>query len=401
MNSNIFSVLFAVYLVLFPLFPAKLNSKTLFTEFFLAAILIYYLAYNIKKDKEGLFKNILVFFKEKVTLILFILLIYMGISISYSTNLILALREVLRFGIGIGLVFVIKNEINTKKQVDNLIKLIYIPAFLEMIYGIVQQITGFQLVFYTGELPRIEGTMGHPNILAGYAIMLFFPLVFIFIKEKERNWRIFYFIELILLIINIVLTYSRASWIALVLGFLALGIYYSYKLLIPLVIGGGIALFIPTVQLRLSQFTDPSINSGRQRIWTLAMKCFSEHPIFGVGIGNYEAVHPQYVARFPELDPGEAIYHTHNVYLKIAAELGIIGVVIFIASIIFMYLRFIDIYKKASEYKTLIVGILISFSVFFVAINLFDNLLLSPKIMNYYFIFIGLVYAIEKIEKKA
>ncbi|ADL51860.1 O-antigen ligase family protein [Clostridium cellulovorans] len=404
MNTNWFMMLFGIYLTIFPLFPSAINRKTLFTEFFMLILMIIYLAINLKsKDKKIQFiKNLKEFFTDKLSITLLVLLGFMLISISYSTDLILVLKDSMRFIVALGIFFIVRFEIKSKKSLDNLIKLIYIPAFIEFTYGIIQYITGWGLIFHTGDIARIEGNVGHPNTLAGYAVLLFFPLFFIMVNEKKKKWKIFYAVELLLLVVNIVLTFSRNSWLALVLGILILCIYYSWKFLIPLGIGGIIALSISTIRLRLTQFVDPNINSGRIKIWTLTLKCFKEHPILGVGAGNYEAVHKSYVARYPQYDPGEQIYHTHNVYLKMLSELGIVGFVTYVVGAFFILKKIFTVHNKLSGYyKDLMGGILISFITAYFVINMFDNVMVLPQIMNYFYLFLGIVYVIERLNKNA
>lgn len=395
MIMKIFKILFPIYLIIFPLFPADINKKTLFTEFFLLGILIIYVIGKFIKDSEEFANEIRSFLKSYLVRILLIITIFMGISVLYSPNKLLALRDTLRFLVATGLIFIVKNEYSDKFKLGNLIKLIYIPAFLEMIYGIYEKLSG-KIEFFTGDIGRIQGTMGHPTILAGYATILFFPLFFVMVAEKNKKWKTFYIIELISFVIVIFLTQSRSSWLAFGIGALVLCIYYSYKLIILFIIGGGVALLSSDVRERLLGFTN---DAGRFNIWKLAVKCYKDHPIIGVGAGNYEAVHPDYVAKYPELNPGEYIYHTHNVYLKMATELGTIGLGLFVAAIGFIYGKLVKVYKIAEEYKNLVVGIIISASVFVFVVSVFDNLILSPKIMNYFFIFIGVVFAIERIKE--
>ncbi|WP_242838474.1 O-antigen ligase family protein [Clostridium bornimense] len=392
---KIFKILFPIYLIIFPLFPAEVNRKTLFTEFFLLGILIIYVIGKFVKDSEEFVNEIRSFLKSYLVRVLLIITIFMGISVLYSPDKLLALRDTLRFLVATGLIFIVKNEYSDEFKLSNLIKLIYIPAFLEMIYGIYEKLSG-KIDFFTGDIGRIQGTMGHPTILAGYATILFFPLFFVMVNEKNKKWKTFYIIELLSFVVVIFLTQSRSSWLAFGIGALVLCIYYSYKLIILFIIGGGIALLSSDVRERLLGFTN---DAGRFNIWKLAVKCYKDHPIIGVGAGNYEAVHPDYVAKYPELNPGEYIYHTHNVYLKMATELGTIGLGLFITAIGFIYGKLVKVYKIAEEYKNLVVGIIISISVFVFVVSIFDNLILSPKIMNYFFIFIGVLFAIEEIKE--
>ena len=230
MIIKIFKILFPIYLIIFPLFPAEINKTTLFTEFFLLGILIIYFIGKFIKDRDEFANEVRSFLKSNLIRILLVITIFMGISVLYSPNKLLALRDTLRFLVATGLIFIVKNEYSNKFRLNNLIKLIYIPAFIEMMYGLYEKLSG-KIEFFTGDIGRIQGTMGHPTILAGYATILFFPLFFIMVAEKNKKWKIFYIIELISFVVIIFLTQSRSSWLAFGIGALVLCIYYSYKLI--------------------------------------------------------------------------------------------------------------------------------------------------------------------------
>jgi putative inorganic carbon (HCO3(-)) transporter len=60
--------------------------------------------------------------------------------------------------------------------------------------------------------------------------------------------------------------------------------------------------------------------------WQAAVGMLTDHPISGVGIGNYAVAYPQYaVGRWQ--DP---LGHAHNFYLNIAAECGLLGLTVFL-----------------------------------------------------------------------
>ena len=70
----------------------------------------------------------------------------------------------------------------------------------------------------------------------------------------------------------------------------------------------------------------------RYEIWKVARTIIREHPIAGVGIGSYPAMHAR-TARRSNFKPTALGYRdTHSTYLNVAAETGIIGVLIFLAS---------------------------------------------------------------------
>ena len=60
-------------------------------------------------------------------------------------------------------------------------------------------------------------------------------------------------------------------------------------------------------------------NSGRVEIWKKTVQSIIKHPLLGVGIGNY----PTVLSQHPDL--AKAGSSAHNLYLNIAAEIGVVG----------------------------------------------------------------------------
>jgi len=65
-------------------------------------------------------------------------------------------------------------------------------------------------------------------------------------------------------------------------------------------------------------------NSGRLAIWKATASSIKERPLLGVGIGNYPVILDQVV------DSTRAGSSAHNIYLHIAAEMGILALAIFL-----------------------------------------------------------------------
>lgn len=63
---------------------------------------------------------------------------------------------------------------------------------------------------------------------------------------------------------------------------------------------------------------------GRIMIWKRALQMIGDHPLFGVGLGNFREVFEREYN--PEVNPdGRRGVHAHNLWLQQAAELGVIG----------------------------------------------------------------------------
>lgn len=80
-------------------------------------------------------------------------------------------------------------------------------------------------------------------------------------------------------------------------------------------------------------------NAQRIEIWKKTLVSIKKHPLLGVGIGNYPVVLSQ------DIKLSKAGSSAHNLYLHIAAEMGILAMV---ATITFLIVLFTRIYKKFS-----------------------------------------------------
>jgi len=77
--------------------------------------------------------------------------------------------------------------------------------------------------------------------------------------------------------------------------------------------------------------------SERKMMSRDALHMWLEHPWLGVGIGDFETAYPRYQS-FPTDD---WIDHAHNDYAEAAAETGLVGALLILASLaLFLYLAF-------------------------------------------------------------
>lgn len=380
-----------LYLVFFPLVPSRLNWKYPITVVMLLVVLIIYIFYCLKdKERFKIFqKNLIIFFKEPISILMTVITLLMFISIVYCTDVILVLKETLRFGIATGLYFIIRFEFDVKFYKDKLIKLIYYPAIAVMLIGFYQFYIGMGTT-KAGQINRVESTTGNVNIYGAYLIVLFFPLLMITIKEVNKKRKIFFSVELLMIFLSIIISYSRNALLALVLGCLIISVYYRKKLLYVLVPGFLSLWFIPSIQERILTGKD----GGRFDIYFIAIKVIQDHPIIGVAIGNFEAVYKDYFMKYPQYRHNPNIYHTHNIYLKFLSELGIIGFIPFIIFMIIVLRNSIKSVKVSQGYiKNLCIGIVVINILSFI-ISMFDNVMFLPKVMNYYFILMAISSAI-------
>jgi O-antigen ligase len=70
----------------------------------------------------------------------------------------------------------------------------------------------------------------------------------------------------------------------------------------------------------------------RYEIWKVARSIIREHPVVGVGLGAYPAAHRLNSRRSQFKPTARGARDTHSTYLNVTAELGFVGLIIFLSS---------------------------------------------------------------------
>jgi O-antigen ligase len=185
---------------------------------------------------------------------------------------------------------------------------------------------------------RVYGTLPHPNILGGFAlIFLLAPITFFLRKDSPNN------LALLLLIPGVALlalTFSRSAWLALIVFSTVLiwkSQYFERKHLVILLAVIAMSFVITLSPLRaLVQARTINTSShaeefsfiGRAWLNGEAINMIREVPLIGVGIGSF------IIELGNHAGEGYVVEPAHNVLLLAGAELGIPGLLIVIALLI-------------------------------------------------------------------
>ena len=238
---------------------------------------------------------------------------------------------------------------------------------------------------------RATATFDNPLILATFLVIATPFCVFGMIYFKEKKHRAISTICLLSTLGGLLCTESRGAYIAVALTVLTLLISNKklFKKMLPFILI--LAVGLPAILFIRFKNSPPGdlfvSNQSRLNIWKESFRIFTEHPILGLGAGT-ENIHQLLISRL-HVDRA----HTHNLFLQIAAEGGIIGIIFATAIIVIIVknLRFLLSFRNKKYYACAITYI--SAFVGFITMSVFEYTLQSPKEMMVFFFLLGFVEA--------
>lgn len=220
--------------------------------------------------------------------------------------------------------------------------IILIVICISCMYGILQL---YGIIPSNSPFFRVTGPFHNP---ARYAIFLVALLPYCLsaylLYPKVSKWyktiNIFSMVTGLMALLILPATSTRAAWIGLLVSVLFI-LYYSYKPQFKKLKNNvwliflGIFLCI-SVSFLLYKFKPRSAES-RLTIWEISLNMVKEHPITGVGYGNFENRYADYQAKYFSQHPADlnkiqsadVVRYAYNIFLQILCEQGITGLILF------------------------------------------------------------------------
>lgn len=192
----------------------------------------------------------------------------------------------------------------------------------------------------------------------GAALAMFFPalLAFTFSKEYSNNIRVIASILLLIFIIALIFSYTRAAWVSLA-GALILYLIFifrvKFKWVLAVALIGGAFLFYSWTDIlmkleqnrqdtsnnleehlqSISNISTDASNLERLNRWNSAFRMFHERPFFGWGPGTYSFVYaPFQMANEKTIISTNAgdMGNAHSEYIGPLCESGVLGTLTFL-----------------------------------------------------------------------
>ncbi|KYN77085.1 exopolysaccharide biosynthesis protein [Clostridium sporogenes] len=397
--TNFMAYFISLYIFLLPILPSKFkyNNIPINGDIILGIIIIIYLIniIIIRESRKRFIRGIKDFFSSWNSIFMFLWVAMMFISIIYATDKKLALQEGIRISTYVVLFFIIKYDMYKKEMID---KIIYSSISVSLIIGIIGIYEyfnglGLQQSGKFGSIIRVSSTIENSNNLGAFFLLILFPFIILTLKEKNRKRKILLLLCSLLTLFNIIVSFSRNAWLGLIIGYIALIFVYNLRLVYGGILGSGIAFCIPKISNRLREIGDISQNLSRVSLWTIAVKMIKEHPILGVGNGNYRTLYSKYYNKVKHLGDYKAHenFHPHNAYLKAQCELGIVGSISLIGFLVSSLIKTNKFSNNVDNdfYKYFYKGFTASI-VAFMFMNFIDNFFSAPKVVAFFFIFLAI-----------
>ena len=186
-----------------------------------------------------------------------------------------------------------------------------------------------------GEYTRFGGTLGSPNAAGGYISLLMALALSVIVAPVGRWDKRMALLAFGLGLVALVFTFSRGGWTAFVLSLAVFGFAMRKRgrmklktlVLFAVAILAVVSVLRGEIGTRLFA-DDGGIAINRVYLMQIAFQMISDYPVLGVGANNFPLLMTQY------LRAGDWLYVVHNKYLLIWAEVGIGGLVAFLAFLI-------------------------------------------------------------------
>jgi putative inorganic carbon (HCO3(-)) transporter len=228
------------------------------------------------------------------------------------------------------------NLVNSVKRIQITLAIIVIVSLALALLTISRVLSG-ELVEGRPDLGQIS--VGDLNAQAIYFLPGATLLMVLFSHKAQLAQKVFLLPALSLIVMAILAISSRGAIISLAVV-LMLGMTIDHKLwqvALPILLVVGVAiLFLPHTFVdrfdSLVTFSDRG--GGRVDIWLVAWRIIRAHPVPGVGLDNFGKAFDRYLPETPgivsDIGPGRG---SHNIFLNVQGELGVIGFVLFIVFI--------------------------------------------------------------------
>jgi O-antigen ligase len=310
------------------------------------------------------------------------------ITTMFSPDVLTSIRG-LKGLLTIGVFYLFYLSIQDFRQLKKFTMLLVLYVTLAALYGIVQhylEVDLFRLSKPISLLKHVDNDLKAPIRIPGFSSYMTFsghlamtlPIIcayFLWVKKRIKKGLLA--ISIILTCVALLWTYTRSAWIGAVCAVTLLGYLRGKKFsffFFLLFVFLAVFVFQPAIFDRSLSVFSTKENMERLYTWESTLNMIKDHPLTGIGKGNYSKFAPDYRSKYNFDFSSRA--HAHNNLLQAAVEGGIPSLLCFLWlwGVIFrsMYRTYQQISENNTILKLLSLGFLGSITAFFVQ-GFFEN----------------------------
>lgn len=349
---------------------------------------------------------------ELVDIFVFIFALFLLLGGLISAGGIASVRSsLLYFGFMLSY-FLVVNMLRKRSSVERAIKLVVFSASMIAIIGIFEQGKGtvnpswIDTVVFSEIGTRVTSLFDNPNMLSIYLILAFPFVLGEIVSVKTGKERLMYLLCAASILVCTVFTWSRGAWLGLVVSvcifLLAYNIKTIWALLLAFISMPLWSMLIPSSVIEravsIGSVTDSS-TFYRLYTWKGVFRMLKDCFFSGIGTGEgaFREVFPIY-----SYAGTEYVMHSHSLYLEIAVQLGIVGLLIFAAIMFFFGQKcFGHIKTHTNSDRSRIIAICgVSSISGALVMGLTDHIWYNYRVFLFFWIVIGITCASIKISNR-
>ncbi len=329
--------------------------------------------------------------------LLVLLLAVMTLSALGADDTVRSALQVARLAAAVAVFLAVEQLARSTADRRRVLLACFASAMVPLVVGVQQLATGSYIKESDG-LGRVTGTFLHPNAFGFYLVLLLIMGAAV-VRHLDGRARALVAVVLVLGAAALVLTYSRGSWIAAVVGLLVLGGLHVRGLLL-LVPAGLLVLPLaaPSVLVRLSDLTrSESINGTpgnsflwRVDHWAVVLRGARGHELLGLGPGSADFL-------------GDDVLPPHNDFVRMYVETGVLGTTVYIACLVAALVLAVAALRAMPAAGPVGPGALgrgigagaVACTIAFVVGSIGGNLISEVVVLLYFFAFLGLASGIR------
>ncbi len=250
-----------------------------------------------------------------------------------------ALTFLYRLALNAVLFVIVFTAVQRRRDLVSVMTAFVLGASVAAAYGLTQPSSA-------SEVERLAGTLGNANELAAILVVGVVFSCGLLMSKPTPAVRLIAIGGFSISLFGVLLTLSRTGLVALgaacIAALLFSGRWRARALPIVLVvltlgIGYFVAIASPEARDRVTNLSGGG-GTGRVDLWTVAWRMVEAEPLTGVGAGNFRLSAIDYLLQPGALERSDLIVTdpkvAHNTYLEIWAELGIVGIALFISMLV-------------------------------------------------------------------